>query len=124
MLSGGAFRRRGAVLPPHRHPGAEGLKTQGGDVGGAVKFGVGRVQHLKAAVAQKAVDGVGADAAPDVVTLLENLHVAPRGRQHTRHRKPAKPAPITRTSASSLAMTSTPSLAPIGSYVTATTTVC
>ena len=91
------------AVAPHEQAGAEGPQGEVVDVDPAADRRVGRVEHLEAAVEEEPVDLVGALPTPDDRLALEQDARRPASASRSAHRRPASPAPMTMTSASTLA---------------------
>jgi hypothetical protein len=84
-------QHRCACFAPDCDSGSERLQVERGRVDSALQFRVSRIQHLKAAVTQKAVDRVGANSAADAIILLPHPNVASGGREDIRTSQAGQP---------------------------------
>ncbi len=82
-----------AAVHPHQGTRLEGSQPQGGDVELPMHLGVGREQHLEAAVEAVAVDVVGADPATHPVAGLEDHHRPAGPGEHPGGGEPGQPGP-------------------------------
>ncbi|SDF53293.1 hypothetical protein SAMN05660662_2526 [Blastococcus aurantiacus] len=87
-----------AVVDPDTGAGEEPAQLEGG----RVEIGdprIARVEHLEPAVEEEAVDPVGRQPAPDVLCAFQDATSQPAAASRVAVDRPARPAPITTTSA-------------------------